>query len=97
MHKNSSFIFLQLWALGRAAFPDVMEREGLPFVSASNLPIEPGKKAPRPLSKEEIKEFVGLYAQAAKNAVLKAGFDGVEIHGANGTLFKNWFHHFDSE
>lgn len=88
MHKNSSFIFLQLWALGRAAFPDVMERDGLPFVSASDLPIESGKKAPKPLSNGEVKEYVGLYAQAAKNAVLKAGFDGVEIHGANGTVFK---------
>lgn len=34
----------------------------------------------------EIKEFVQLYAVAASNAVHKAGFDGVEIHGANGYL-----------
>lgn len=35
---------------------------------------------------EEIQEFVQLYATAASNAVHKAGFDGVEIHGANGYL-----------
>jgi NADPH2 dehydrogenase len=34
----------------------------------------------------EIKEFVQLHATAASNAVFKAGFDGVEIHGANGYL-----------
>ena len=34
----------------------------------------------------EIKEYVGLYATAASNAVHGAGFDGVEIHGANGYL-----------
>lgn len=34
----------------------------------------------------EIKEFIQLYAQAAVNAVQKAGFDGVELHGANGYL-----------
>ena len=34
----------------------------------------------------EVKEYVQLYAKAAANAVLRAGFDGVEIHGANGYL-----------
>lgn len=41
---------------------------------------------PRELTTDEIKEYVQLYAQAAKNAVRKAGFDGVEIHAANGYL-----------
>jgi NADPH2 dehydrogenase len=35
---------------------------------------------------EEIEEYVQLYATAARNAVLGAGFDGVEIHAANGYL-----------
>jgi NADPH2 dehydrogenase len=41
---------------------------------------------PKALTTSEIEEFVQLYAQAAKNAVFEAGFDGVEIHGANGYL-----------
>lgn len=41
---------------------------------------------PRPLTKAEIQEFVQLYATAGSNAVHRAGFDGVEIHGANGYL-----------
>jgi 2,4-dienoyl-CoA reductase-like NADH-dependent reductase (Old Yellow Enzyme family) len=40
---------------------------------------------PRPLEISEIKDIVQLYVQAAKNA-LEVGFDGVEIHGANGYL-----------
>jgi NADPH2 dehydrogenase len=41
---------------------------------------------PRPLTIPEIKEYVDLYAKAASNAVHGAGFDGVEVHGANGYL-----------
>ena len=37
-------------------------------------------------SPAEIKQYVAAWAQAARNAVLGAGFDGVEIHGANGYL-----------
>jgi 2,4-dienoyl-CoA reductase-like NADH-dependent reductase (Old Yellow Enzyme family) len=45
-----------------------------------------GYETPRALTVEEIKEYVKLYATAAENAVLKAGFDGVEIHAAGGHL-----------
>ncbi|KAJ7696774.1 hypothetical protein B0H17DRAFT_867744, partial [Mycena rosella] len=61
------------WALGRAAEADTLAQEGLPFVSASDVPIE-GKPAPRPLTIKEIQEYVQLYATAASNAVHKAGF-----------------------
>jgi 2,4-dienoyl-CoA reductase-like NADH-dependent reductase (Old Yellow Enzyme family) len=44
--------------------------------------MEDGAPVPRELSKDEIKRYVDTYVQAAKNAVLKAGFDGVEIHSA---------------
>ncbi|KDN35309.1 hypothetical protein RSAG8_11695, partial [Rhizoctonia solani AG-8 WAC10335] len=86
VHERRSYIYLQLWALGRAADPRVLAREGLPFVSASSTPIEEGGPVPRALTEEEIKDYVELYAQAAKNAIFKAGFDGVEIHSANGYL-----------
>jgi NADPH2 dehydrogenase len=45
-----------------------------------------GYETPRALTVEEIKEYVKLYTTAAENAVLKAGFDGVEIHAASGFL-----------
>lgn len=90
MHAKKSFIYLQLWALGRTATPSVLfsEDPSFPFVSASNIPPEDLKEAllPRPLSVSEIQEYVELYATAASNAVHRAGFDGVEVHGANGYL-----------
>lgn len=48
--------------------------------------INSGIHAPQHLTIPEIREFVQLHAIAADNAVNKAGFDGVEIHGANGYL-----------
>ncbi|KAJ4481346.1 hypothetical protein C8R41DRAFT_771089 [Lentinula lateritia] len=91
VHEKGSFIFLQLWALGRAADVEALRAANseYPFVSASDIPIPGGEdpeNKPRPLSKDEIKEYVKFYATAAHNAVHKAGFDGVEIHGANGYL-----------
>lgn len=84
VHKKGSFIWLQLWALGRAASPDVLAKDGHKVVSASNIPFE-GGATPTPLTEDEIVAYVRDYAQAAANAI-EAGFDGVEIHGANGYL-----------
>ncbi|KZV68718.1 NADH:flavin oxidoreductase/NADH oxidase [Peniophora sp. CONT] len=86
VHAKGGFIFMQLWALGRAANAAVLEQEG-PYdvVSASAIQLDAEHATPRPLTVEEIKEWVQSYAQAAKNAV-RAGFDGVEIHSANGYL-----------
>ncbi|THU82254.1 NADH:flavin oxidoreductase/NADH oxidase [Dendrothele bispora CBS 962.96] len=89
VHANGSYIFLQLWALGRAADVDALHAHdpSFPYVSSSDIPLSDSKHLlPRPLTKEEIQEYVQLYAKAASNAVHRAGFDGVEIHGANGYL-----------
>jgi len=40
---------------------------------------------PRALTKDEIKEYIAAYVTAARNAI-RAGFDGIEVHGANGFL-----------
>ncbi|KAA1477656.1 FMN-linked oxidoreductase [Dentipellis sp. KUC8613] len=85
VHEKGSFIYMQLWALGRAATPSVLAKDGLEYVGAGSIPLD-NRGTPRPLSREEIKHYVGLYATAASNAVHKAGLDGVEIHGANGYL-----------
>ena len=87
VHKEGGIIFLQLWALGRTANPQLMEKEGNgDVVSSSAMPENSDKAVPRELTEEEIWQFVEDYATAAKNAVEDAGFDGVEIHGANGYL-----------
>ncbi|KAK5175387.1 uncharacterized protein LTR77_000526 [Saxophila tyrrhenica] len=87
VHKAGGIIYLQLWALGRTANPEVKEKEGTgDVVSSSDTPENSDKPEPRPLKEEEIQEYIKDYATAAKNAVEGAGFDGVEIHGANGYL-----------
>jgi NADPH2 dehydrogenase len=85
VHEKGSFIYLQLWALGRAAFPDQAKKEDFPILSSSPVSIGEGYDTPREMTIDEIKRAVAAYAQGAKNAIA-AGFDGVEIHGANGYL-----------
>lgn len=94
VHSRGSHIFLQIWALGRAAFTEVItatdsvSNPGGPYlyISASDVQLSDRTIPPRALTDAEIWEYVALYAQAAKNAVFGAGFDGVEIHGAHGYL-----------
>jgi NADPH2 dehydrogenase len=85
VHAKGSYIFVQLWALGRAARKDNLEAKGERVTSSSNVPISPDLAVPEPLTEDEIWGFIADFAQAAKNAIA-AGFDGVEIHGANGYL-----------
>ncbi|KAK0660910.1 Chanoclavine-I aldehyde reductase easA [Lasiodiplodia hormozganensis] len=86
VHAAGCRIVCQLWAPGRAADPAVLEREGgHPFVSASAVPMGEGAPTPREMSEGEIWEAVRDFGAAARRAV-EAGFDGVEIHGANGYL-----------
>jgi NADPH2 dehydrogenase len=87
VHAKGSFLWLQLWALGRVASEEFMKASGNgDLVSSSDVPAGEGAPAPRPLTEEEIQQYIKDYAQAASNAVKKAGLDGVEIHAANGYL-----------
>ncbi len=86
VHERGSYIYLQLWALGRTANPEVLAAEGgYDVVSSSPTPMDSDHAEPKEMSVKEIKGFVEDYAQAARNSI-EAGFDGVEIHGANGYL-----------
>ncbi|KAK1232842.1 hypothetical protein PQX77_004008 [Marasmius sp. AFHP31] len=92
VHEKGSYIYLQLWALGRAAHPEQLQSEdpSYAYVSASDVQFSEREACPRPLTVEEIKEYAQYYADAAKNAIHKAGFDGVEVHGANGYLIEQF-------
>jgi len=92
VHEAGGRIFLQLWHVGRMSHPDILGGE-LP-VAPSALPVNEeihvpdGKKpipVPRALESWEIRDIVRQFRTGAANAK-RAGFDGVEIHGANGYL-----------
>jgi N-ethylmaleimide reductase len=94
VHDQGTPIFLQLWHCGRASHSDFHPEIGLP-VAPSAIPISGdsihtpnGKKdyeTPRALDTAEIPAIVDDYRQAAVYAQ-EAGFDGVEVHCANGYL-----------
>ena len=88
VHANGSYIFLQLWALGRATEVELLKSEDPSFevVGASAIPVDSSSPTPRPLTVEEIKNYVQWHVDAADKAVNEAGFDGVELHFANGFL-----------
>jgi len=93
VHAEGGRVFLQLWHMGRASHPDFHGGE-LPVapsaiaINGDGIRTPLGKKAyvaPRALELHEIPAVVQQYARATKLAQ-EAGFDGVEIHGANGYL-----------
>jgi N-ethylmaleimide reductase len=92
VHHAGSKIFLQLWHVGRVSHPDLLGGQ-LPL-APTRLPVEGyihtplGKKEippPRALQLDEISSIVEQFGKGAERAK-EAGFDGVEIHGANGYL-----------
>lgn len=92
VHEEGSKIFAQIWHVGRVSHPRY--HDGEPPVAPSAVKPDgqiftaDGMKdfvTPRALETTEIPGIIADYAQAAQNAI-KAGFDGVEIHGANGYL-----------
>ncbi|CAL9727567.1 NADPH dehydrogenase 2 [Monosporozyma unispora] len=98
VHQNKSFIYSQLIALGRQAVPEFLSKVNLRLEAptadlyTSEEQKEQAIKWNTPqhaITKEEIKEYVADFVQAAKNAIA-AGADGVEIHGANGYLLNQF-------
>jgi 2,4-dienoyl-CoA reductase-like NADH-dependent reductase (Old Yellow Enzyme family) len=98
VHEKGGKIFVQLWHTGRVAHPHFFNGE---YVLAPSAVAVEGSvprmreltyTTPKPATREEIEELVEDYRQAAINA-LEAGFDGVEIHGANGYLIDQFLHY----
>ncbi|MDA7747261.1 alkene reductase [Psychromonas sp.] len=106
VHAKGGTIFAQLWHVGRVSHP--ANTGGVQPISSSALTAESVKVfidngtdepgfvdvvEPREMSKADIKNVIEEYRQAALNAI-EAGFDGVELHGANGYLINQFI---DSE
>lgn len=96
VHQNGGKIFSQLWHVGRVSHsiylngdapvaPSAVALEGR--LSRTKLQYE----MPRALETKEVYQIINDFVQAAKNAI-RAGFDGVEIHGANGYLLDQFIH-----
>lgn len=98
VHAKGGKIFVQLWHTGRVAHPYFWGGEHVLAPSAiaveGTVPRmrELSYVVPKPASKDEISQLVEDFAQAASNAI-DAGFDGVEIHGANGYLIDQFLHY----
>ncbi|KAF2167616.1 hypothetical protein M409DRAFT_66100 [Zasmidium cellare ATCC 36951] len=87
VHEAGGIIFLQLAAVGRLVDLEDWESQGRPeLFSASAIPVDEDYPVPTPLDGESIEQYIEDFATAAKAGVEIAGFDGVEIHGANGLL-----------
>lgn len=93
VHQRGGLIFLQLWHVGRISHPSLQPGGVLPVAPSAVLPAGEAMTyqgpqpfvTPRALAVGEIPGIVGHYREAAANA-LAAGFDGVEVHAANGYL-----------
>lgn len=98
VHEGGGLIFLQIWHVGRASHPSFIGGE---------KPLGPSKTImsgriwrheglffgeSRAATLQEIRNLVSDFAEAAFNA-RRAGFDGVEIHGANGYLIDQFLHY----
>ena len=92
VHEAGGRIFLQLWHVGRVSDPRFLD--GAQPVAPSAIPVKGNVSlvrpptpyvTPRALDSSEIPFIIDAYRRGAENAQL-AGFDGVELHGANGYL-----------
>ncbi|MBX3709635.1 MAG: alkene reductase [Gammaproteobacteria bacterium] len=102
VHHHNGLIFLQIWHVGRVSHPVFL---------GGKLPLSPSETTmtgkiyrsdgltygkSRAATLNEIEEIINNYAIAAENAI-KAGFDGIEIHGANGYLVDQFLHHHTNQ
>ena len=98
VHAQGGKIVVQLWHVGRVSHNELQPDGGQPVAPSAitaktktvlikdGVPSFVQTSEPRALDAEEIPGIVHTFAAAARNAVETAGFDGVEIHGANGYL-----------
>lgn len=97
VHEKGGKIFAQLWHVGRISHPNVLHGK-LPLAPSAINPFWQcytkngftDTVTPKAMSLEEIQQTILDFQQAAVNA-MEAGFDGVELHAANGYLFHQFF------
>lgn len=92
VHKNKGLIYIQIWHCGRSAHSSVIGANPIAPSKIKNRGQTRNLKnemvecsEPDEMLEENIKTIIGLFEKCAKNAK-EAGFDGIELHGANGYL-----------
>jgi N-ethylmaleimide reductase len=103
VHQQGGKIFAQLWHVGRLSHPDLLDGE-LPLAPSALNPLAQaftpeGFKDTvdaREMTRGQIKKTINDFKQAAANAV-EAGFDGVELHAANGYLLHQFFNLYSNK
>ncbi|MDY7024712.1 MAG: alkene reductase [Pseudomonadota bacterium] len=104
VHAQGGKIVLQLWHVGRISHVDVLPEGEQPLapsgIQAQAQTFVNGEmadvSAPRMMTQADIKATVNDYRKAAANA-LKAGFDGVEVHAANGYLLNQFISSYSNQ
>lgn len=98
VHQKDGKIFLQIWHVGRVSHPNFLNGQ-LPISASETMMTGKVKRADnliygksRAVTLNDIESLIESYAIAAKNAIA-AGFDGIEIHGANGYLIDQFLHY----
>lgn len=98
VHENQGCIFMQIWHVGRVSHPNYLGGE-LPISASETVMTGKVRRSQglyygksRAATLDEIQQIIDSYAQATRNAKA-AGFDGVEIHAANGYLIDQFLHY----
>ena len=95
VHKRGAKIFSQVWHVGRVSLEEYHGQQPVApsavLLSGRAFRTDFEYKIPRALEISEIKELIQKYAQAAINS-MEAGFDGIELHSANGYLPDQFLH-----
>lgn len=89
IQAKGSKAILQIYHAGRMAWPTYNGGE-IPLSASPVAALRPNAPVPREMTEEQIKEMIRLFGQAARRAI-QAGFDGVEIHGANTFLIQQFY------
>ncbi|MGM0213452.1 FAD-dependent oxidoreductase [Enterococcus sp. AZ109] len=86
---EGSQAIMQIYHAGRMAWPE-LNGGAVPISASPVAALRPGAPVPREMTEEQIEEMIKLFGDATRRAI-QAGFDGVEIHGANTFLLQQFF------
>ncbi|AXQ79207.1 FAD-dependent oxidoreductase [Streptococcus chenjunshii] len=86
---KGSLAVAQIYHAGRMAFPD-MNGGAIPIAPSPVAALRPNAPVPTEMTHQQVLDMIQLFANAARRAI-KAGFDGIELHGANTYLLQQFF------